>query len=208
MTTLTDDYEYRATDSAGTKLAVLTDGATPPTKYEKYAFVKEDGKQAGIPGAPLIFGADSIEVAITLSLDTNIYADGDVLFDTQELASAVRVAAGYTWLTHVEINDKDDQGQPLDLVFFNQNTSLGTENSAPSITDANLDNKVGRVQVFAADYYDFGGAKCATVQPAGGPLHMKVASGTSLYVGGISRGTGTYPTGATAMTAKFYFTRD
>jgi hypothetical protein len=128
---------------------------------------------------------------LTLSLDTSIYADGDVLADRQELANAVRFAGGVAYLHSLFVLDEDDQGVDFDLIFLNADVTLGTENAAASITDANARTEIGRVSVVAADYYDQGGSKVACIKNIG--LMLKAAPGvTSIYVGAISRGTGTY----------------
>jgi hypothetical protein len=147
---------------------------------------------------------DSV-VLITASLDTSIYADGDTLFDTQEIASAARVNGGTVILQSVMVSDISDQGQPFDLIFFNANTSLGTENSAPDIDDTEVLTVIGRVQISAADYYDLGGNRVACVRGIG--LMMKAgAATTSLYVAGVSRGTGTYT--ASGLQIQFGFMRN
>jgi hypothetical protein len=129
----------------------------------------------------------------TLSLDTNVYASGDVLADTQEVASAYRVAAGKALLTSVTLNDKDDQGGALDLVFLRSNVTIGTENSAVSISDANADEILGIIQVAAGDWLDLGGCRVATL-PASrcGILLTAAAAATSLWIAAISRDTKTY----------------
>lgn len=130
-------------------------------------------------------------ISLTLSLDTDAYASGDVLAATQELASAVRVPAGTGVIQSIRLNDKDDNGGALELVFLQSNVSLGTENSAVSISDANADQILGIVEVTAADYIDVGGAQIATKTNVG--LAIEAASGaTSLYIGAISRDTQTY----------------
>ena len=128
---------------------------------------------------------------LTLTLDTSQYADGDVLADTQSLASAFRVSAGRAYLKGVQVLDEDDQGQPFDLIFLDANNSLGTENSAPNISDANARTIIGRLQVSSAAFYDIGGSRIAYVD-AGMMLLKAAAASTTLYVGAISRGTGTY----------------
>lgn len=136
---------------------------------------------------------------VTLSLDTSAYADGDVLADTQSLANAVRLAGGRAVLQSVMLIDESDQKQGLDLIVLDANNSLGSENSAPNISDANAGAILGRVPITAGDYYDLGGVSIANVNGVG--LMLKAAaSSTTLYVGAISRGTGTY--GATALKLK------
>ncbi len=128
---------------------------------------------------------------LTLSLDTSIYASGDVLADTQELTNVMRIPGGTAQLESIRVNDKDDQGVAFDIVFLKSNVSLGTENATVSITDANADEILGIVPVAAADFIDLGGCRVATLSTSN--IMLKSAStSTSIFVGAISRGTGTY----------------
>lgn len=129
---------------------------------------------------------------VTLSLNTSgAYADGDVLADTQVVTNAVRIAGGRATLQTVHVHDEDDQGQPFDLLFLDANNSIGTENAAPTITDANGRAILGKVSILSGDYYDMQAFRVATKTAIG--LLLKAGSGTrDLYVAAISRGTGTY----------------
>jgi hypothetical protein len=130
-------------------------------------------------------------VDVTLSLDTNVYADGDVLAATQEVASALRVNDGLGLLRSVQVLDEDDQGEDFDLIFLGADVSIGTENDAVSVSDENARQIEGRVMIEAADYYDMGGCQIATKEGLG--LVLEAASGdTSIYLAAVSRGTGTY----------------
>ncbi|MGE0022119.1 MAG: hypothetical protein AB7S70_00620 [Hyphomicrobium sp.] len=130
-------------------------------------------------------------IDVTLSLDTSAYADGDLLADTQVVTSAMRYNDGQGTLTSIQILDEDDVGQTLDLIFLSANTSLGSENSAPSVSDANARDILGRVRIASTDYIDLGGSKMATL--TGLALKVKPASGTrNLYVAAIVRGAGTW----------------
>lgn len=151
-------------------------------------------------------GGNGSIVDLTFSLDTSgAYSAGDVLADTQELASAVRVNAGTALLQSVVLFDEDDQGQALDLVFFDANVSLGTENGAVSITDANARNILGIVSIASGDWKDLGGVRVATKSAVG--LLVKGATGsTSIYVGAVSQGTGTYT--ASGIRARFALNRN
>jgi hypothetical protein len=126
---------------------------------------------------------------LTCTLDTSQYADGDVLFDTQEVPGFF--PNGVAYLLSVHVLDEDDQGAAFDLVFLESNQSIGTENSAPNISDANARKILGRVSIGAGDYYDIGGSRIATVMVPTLPLKC-LGEDSSLYVAGISRGTGTY----------------
>lgn len=136
-------------------------------------------------------GAHSVVLDVTLSLDTSAYADGDVLADTQTITSAFRVTDGTGVIQSLQVLDEDDQGMGMDIIFLDAANSLGTENSAPSITDANARNILGRVSVISGDYIDLGGVRHACKTGLG--LVVKALSGANtLAVAAISRGTGTY----------------
>jgi hypothetical protein len=147
-----------------------------------------------IPAGTNVIGrvrGNSEVIDVTLSLDTSAYASGDVLAATQEVANAVAANGGKAVLHSVTVLDKDDQGQALDLVFLRTNVSLGTENAAVSITDADAEEILGVVQVTASDFLDFGANRVATMPSVGLVLESGAAS-TSLYLAAVSKGTGTY----------------
>jgi hypothetical protein len=128
---------------------------------------------------------------VTLSLDTNAYADGDVLAATQIVTNCFRIVNGFGVIDSITVLDEDDQGIGFDLVFFDANTALGTENSAPDISDANARTILGWVRVSAADFIDLGGSRLATL--TGLSLAVKsVVDTDDMYVAAISRGAGTY----------------
>jgi len=143
---------------------------------------------------------------VTFSLDTAAYGSGDLIADTQEIDAAVVGKGGLVILNSVTLIDEADQKVALSLVFLNASTSLGTENSAPTMTDANITaNALGCVTFAATDYVDLGGAAVAT--KAGIGLLLLAASTTdSLYVG-IVNGTGTPTYGEDDLVAKLGFLR-
>lgn len=128
--------------------------------------------------------------SVTLTLDTNAYADGDLLADTQ-LVGAVGRIGKRPYIDSVQVIDFDDVKGALDLVFLNASTTMGTENSAPNMTDANiLANALGHLSVAAADYKDFGGASQAFLKDLNIPVPLGPTG--SLYVAAISRDAKTY----------------
>ena len=144
-------------------------------------------------------------ITITCTLSTDVYASGDTLFETQEIAGAVRVNGDTCILQSIHVIDIDDQGIEMDLLFFNANTSLGTENAAPDIDDTEVLTTLGKVNIVAGDYIDLGANRIATVTGIGLVLEAGAAT-TSLYVAGITRGTPTHS--ATGLTIKFGFLRN
>lgn len=138
-------------------------------------------------------------VAITLSLDTAIYASGDVLADTQAVTGAIRSAGASAILQSLSLLDKDDNAAAgIDLVFLNANVSLGTENAAPNISDANAAAILGIVSLVSGDFIDVGGAKVASKANIG--LLVTPATGTTIYVAAITRGTPTQSAAGIVLT--------
>lgn len=152
-------------------------------------------------GSPSIqYGYQTIDV--TLSTDTSAYASGDLIADTQVITNAVDVPGGCGVIHSLVITDEDDQGVAFDVYILQNSTSLGTENSAPSLSDANSrSNFLARIQVATSDYTDLGGFKVAALNNLW--RTVQAASGTrDLYVAVVnSTGTPTF----TASGLKFRF---
>lgn len=157
---------------------------------------------SGASSQPGQVGSPGDVITVTLTVDTNIYADGDVLADTQTISNAMRILGGHGVLQSLQLIDPDEQGQPIDLYFFSVTHALGTENSAPSISDANAIDIFGPVAIGSSDYRDLGGVKVASVRGIG--LMLEAASGSrDLYIAAISRGTGTYAGGSLTLKLGF-----
>lgn len=153
--------------------------------------------EAANPPTPQAVGGVSDVIEIVLSLDTAPYVDGDVMADTQVITNAVRTEGGRAVLQSITVLDKDDQGQTFDLVFLNAAQSLGAENGAPNITDANaeaiiaLGGASNPLRIAAADYIDLVNCKIATKTGLG--VLLEAAAGSrDLYLGTILRGAATY----------------
>jgi hypothetical protein len=139
-------------------------------------------------------------VDVIFSSDTAAIATGDVLADTQVVADALRVAGGFALLQSIVITDGDDQGTALDLVFFRANTSLGTENSAPDITDSEAVDILGIISIATGDYIDLGLNRVATKTAVGLVLEGN-GSTTDIWVAAIVRGSATFA--SNGLKAKF-----
>ena len=142
-------------------------------------------------------------VDVTFTLDTSAYGSGDLIADSQVITGACPAAGVPAVLHSVHLIDEDDQKVAVDLVFFDANVSMGTENSAPSISDANARNCLGIVSIAAADYKDFGGVSIATKDSIG--KVVKPATGTAdIYVAIVSNAsTPTYT--ASGLRGRFGF---
>lgn len=196
---------------AWTTLVIRDSGATPRTMRAwdesgtgdgPFSFGQVFSDGSGSSSQPGQVGSPGDVITVTLTVDTSIYADGDVLADTQTIANAMRITGGHGVLQSLQLIDPDDQGQPMDLYFFSANRALGTENGAPSISDANAIDIFGPVAIASGDYRDLGGVKVASVRGIG--LMLEAATGSrDLYVGAISRGTGTYAGGSLTLKLSF-----
>lgn len=143
----------------------------------------------------VLAGSPDFVVSVTPTLDTNAYAAGDLLFDSTEIAAAVRANGGTAILQSITMLDKADQGVGMTLVFANAATDFGTLNAAPDPDDTESGTVIGLVAVVAADYLDLGANKVACIRNIG--LMMKAgAATTSLYVAAVNgTGTPTYANG-------------
>lgn len=146
-----------------------------------------------------------IVVTVTPTLDTNAYASGDLLFDSTEVAAAVRANGGHAVLQSVTVIDKADQKVAFTLLFANAATDFGTLNSAPDPDDTETATVIGWVPIAAADYIDLGANAVACVRNLG--LVFKAgAATTSLYIAGVN-GTGTPTYAASDLVFQLGFMR-
>lgn len=150
-----------------------------------------------------LFGSSDIVVTVTPTLDTNAYASGDLLFDSTEVANAVRVSGGISLLQSITIIDKGDQGVPFTLLIANAATDFGTPNAAPDPDDAETATVIGFVRVAAGDYVDLGGAKVACLPNVG--LLLKAAA-TSVWIAAVNS-TDTPTFGASDLVIQLGFVR-
>lgn len=152
-------------------------------------------------------GGHTVFVDVALTLDTAIYASGDVLADSQVITNAMRVNDIGGILQSVTVIDQDDQKAAFFIYLLSANVSMGAENAAPSISDANALNILGPpIAIAVADYNDLGGVSVAGKDGLG--KAVKPASGTrNLYVA-VVNGTGTPTYTATGVTIRFAFLQD
>ena len=152
-----------------------------------------------------LVGASDTCITVTATLDTSAYSSGDLLFDSTEIAAAVRANGGHCVLQSITITDIDDQKTAHTLVFLNAATDMGAANSAPDPDDTELLTIIGHVPVVAADWVDMGTGSVACIRNIG--LGLKAgASTTSLWVAGIN-GTGTPTHSASGLKISLYLMR-
>ncbi len=152
----------------------------------------------GSPGDPFTsqVGNPGDLLDVTLSADTGIMASGDVIADTQVITDAMGTDGGRGVLESLVLIDPDDQGAALDLYFLDSNHTVGAENSAPGISDANALTLLGFIPVATGDYKDLGGVRVVCLRNLGLRLKATVAS-RDLYIAAVNgTGTPTYAGGA------------
>ena len=137
-----------------------------------------------------LVGASDTVVTITPTVAAEAHTGGDLLFDSTEIAAAVR-ANGYTAIVEsITIKDKGDQKAGCTLIFANAATDFGALGGVPDPDDTELLTVLGTVEVVAGDYVDLGANAVATVTNLG--LLLKAAGGaTSLWLAAITNETPT-----------------
>ena len=130
-------------------------------------------------------------ITVTPTLDTVAYATGDILFNPTTITNAVRANGNRAILQSIALIDKDDQKLSFDLFLLEANNSLGTINTAPSISDANAEALIHVATVAATDWIDMGGVAVAT--PTIKNVMAEAAGGSrDLFIAAIARGAPTH----------------
>lgn len=152
-------------------------------------------------------GGNTAFIDVTLTLDTSIYASGDVLADTQPIAAAMRVNGGTGVLQSITVIDQDDQKAQIKLQLMSTSVSLGTENALPSITDTDALQLLGApIVIETTDYTDLGGVSVAGKDGIG--RVVKAAAGsTSLFIA-VVNGSGTPTYTAAGIKLRLGFLQD
>ncbi len=140
---------------------------------------------------------------VTPTLDTNAYAQNDVLFNF----TAVDLGQGSPvrgTLNAFTLLDKDDNGNQVSVFISDSSSaSLGTVNSAVSITDADAASILGYVDT-GSTYEDLIASKI--IRPSAfSPIGFDSSTG-SIYVGGVLRGSATPTHTASGIVLRLYLT--
>jgi hypothetical protein len=137
---------------------------------------------------------DTVRVRQTPVLDTNIFADKDLMSVTKmEFTGVARRAGGAGRITKATLFDISDQGIAADLWLFtaSPDASTLTHNSAFALHDTDLATVAAYIQFAAASYGDAGNGQVCIKDNIDIPFQCASTS-TSLYGLLVSRGAGTY----------------
>ena len=152
-------------------------------------------------------------ITVVPTLDTSAYANGDLLFDATAVALPWNGLDGSVWLADVQAFDADDQTLYVwDLYIASTSVDMGTLNSAPSTSDADAVNLIGRIRFDGTasppDGVDVGGGKLYSKAAGNPPLPIAVrpaiANPNTLYVCGVCV-TGTPTHTATGLKLRLTF---
>ena len=90
-----------------------------------------------------------ISVQPNLASFATPYSSGDVLGSVNTIAGAVNDSKGVSKLDSIVVLDAANQKSAIDLVFSNEApaNSIGADNAAYALNDADLSKVVGRVSV-------------------------------------------------------------
>lgn len=129
------------------------------------------------------------------------YASGDVLGGVTEVPLAVDNDGALAKLISLVVTDKSDQKAAIDFLFFSQapDNSVGADNAAYALNDADLQYLLGRVSVGTADYVSSSTNNAeASIKNIELILKAKVKT-RSVYILPVSRGTPTYGSASALM---------
>ncbi len=138
----------------------------------------------------IAYGKSNV-IDVTLTPDTSIMADNDVIAATQEVTSFFRKVGGTAFVHSIRLLDEDDQAQDVELVFLDADGSVGAENAAYAPSDTVARTIIGTVLVSTSDYSDANTSQTATKANVG--LLLKSGASTSVWMAAVCRsGTPTY----------------
>jgi len=144
------------------------------------------------------------KITFTPTLDTDAYADGDLLFAANQLSNVFRQKGDSARLVSLVVTDLEKQSLPFDLIFLNANPTNTTQtlNAAADLHDTDLLTVAGTVKVVAADFSAFNDSSAACKR--GLNLLMHGASDSKdLWVLGVARDAPTHTASGLQITLEF-----
>ena len=203
------DTAAGATDTGVAALAVRDDALTTLTPVDgdyvplrttstgalwvSSADTNANGQALAVNSTPVVQASDrqnSIVFDVTASTDTAIHASGELIADTQQLDAFFNKADGRGVINSITIIDEEAQNVKFYILFHSTSTSMGTENGAINISDANASAGIqGIVTVETTDWITISGTSVACIKNIG--LPVKAVSGTDDLYFSIVNATGT-----------------
>ena len=105
-----------------------------PTQSTPASYFAATGTGAdATPFLPAISAREPLVVIQAMPpIDTNIYSNGDLLFDSVALSGVATANGGYVILESVTAIDTSDIGAAITLIVADSMVDFGTVNSAPN----------------------------------------------------------------------------
>ena len=145
-------------------------------------------------------------VEITPSTTTNTCSVNEIIFDNEKISNLVATKGGSCILQSVVLVDDDDNGAPIDLVFFSKSSSLGTEGSVISAADGAVPDAIlGVVRI--TNYIDGVLWKVGHKQNIGMVLKAESDS-RDIYVAAVNRNASNKTWTASGLLLKFGVIQD
>lgn len=144
---------------------------------------------ADIGAAADVSLAPAISITQTPTISTGIYASGDCCGGLLTFANAARVSGESGIIQTVVITDLAKQDADFDLLLFDRTFTAGTDNAELDVSDTDILNMIGHIDVSAADYADLKDNSAATVRNVGLGF---TANATSIFGQLVIRAAKTY----------------
>ena len=157
------------------------------------------------------FPAD-VKAIVVPGTASGAYASGDQIGTPFEIKSAVLDSGGIATVASVAILDVAKQDQAVDIVFFSQQPSTGTDNSAWNPSAADLAMILGSAKILTTSYSDGSSRSVGTVGNIGLKVKPEKAtasqSNTSVWGLLVSRGTPNYGASAPTLSVRIGLQQD
>jgi hypothetical protein len=158
------------------------------------ASLNSNGQVTAANSSPVVMASDrqnTVVRDVTASTDTAAYASGDLIADTQQIDAFFNKTDGCGVINSITIIDEEAQNVKFFILFHSTSTSMGSENSAANISDANASASIqGVVTVETTDWITgISGVSVACIKNIG--LPVKAVSGTDDLYFSIVNHTGT-----------------
>lgn len=137
---------------------------------------------------------------VTPSIDTNIYAAGDVFFDTTAMTSAMMTADQSGLVIGARLLVKSDVAFGCRIIFMNANTSIGTFNVAPDPNDTEGEDQGHDFPLNQSGQIDMGAYRVMTATGLFVPVYPSTGTTTLFVAGVITEGTPTFAASSCILT--------
>jgi hypothetical protein len=198
------------TEGSGLKVGTYTISEDAVTRHlQRITLNNSSGVEVSSTSRlPTTAGGITVVKSVTLSTDTSAYANGDIIADTQQVDAALRVSDGTGMLQSISIFDADDQTPYSFTIFIHRtSTSMGSENSGITISDANAAaGIIGAVSFTSGDCFDLINGRMYFRSGLGIPL-VAVSGTDDIYISMVCV-TGTPTHTASGVTALLSILQD